>query len=309
VIEVERLQKKYGNLVAVNEVSLSVQAGKIFGLLGPNGAGKSTTLGCISGLLKPTSGRVHVLGQDMLLNGRDARRQLGVVPQELALYEDLSARENLRFWGGAYGLGGTALRQRVEEVLSRIGLLDRAHERVKRYSGGMKRRLNLGCGIVHRPRVLLLDEPTAGVDPQSRVRLLELVREEVAQGTCVLYTTHYMEEAEDLCDELAIMDHGSVIAAGTLSELRDRVGQRDVLLLKGVFDTVQTRAALASVGGLEMAGIQEHELRLVLQEATRRLPEVLAVVSRTGAEIHEATLTQPSLESLFIQLTGKRLRE
>ena len=173
----------------------------------------------------------------------------------------------------------------------------------------MKRRLNLGCGIVHRPRVLLLDEPTAGVDPQSRVRLLELVREEVAQGTCVLYTTHYMEEAEDLCDELAIMDHGSVIAAGTLSELRDRVGQRDVLLLKGVFDTVQTRAALASVGGLEMAGIQDHELRLVLQEATRRLPEVLAVVSKTGAEIHEATLTQPSLESLFIQLTGKRLRE
>ena len=222
MIEVERLQKKYGELVAVDGVSFTAEPGKIFGLLGPNGAGKSTTIGCISGLLTPTSGTIRVLGQDLSLDGRAVKRQMGVVPQELALYEDLSAAENLMFWGGAYGLSRSELKVRVPEVLSAIGLLDRAKEAVKRYSGGMKRRLNLGCGIIHRPKVLLLDEPTAGVDPQSRVYLLDLVRTEVGRGTCVLYTTHYMEEAEDLCDMLAVIDRGKIIAHGTLAELRAR---------------------------------------------------------------------------------------
>jgi ABC-2 type transport system ATP-binding protein len=310
LIEVEQLHKSYGTLQAVKGVSLVAKPGSIFGLLGPNGAGKSTTIGCISGLIKPSSGRIRVLGQDMAVNGREARQQLGVVPQELALYEDLSARENLHFWGGAYGLSGKALRARTEEVLQRIGLLDRANDRVSKFSGGMKRRLNLGCGIVHRPRVLLLDEPTVGVDPQSRVHLLDLVREEVGQGICVLYTTHYMEEAETLCNELAIVDHGVVIAAGTLAELRARVGQRDLLVLKGVFDATRSRTALSASGAnWEIAGCSEQEIRLVLPDATRRLPEVLAIVTESGAEIHEATLSQPSLENLFMQLTGKRLRE
>ena len=208
MIEIEGLHKHYGDLVAVSDVSFTAEEGKIFGLLGPNGAGKSTTIGCISGLLEPTSGRVRVLGHDVILERRAAREQLGVVPQELALYEDLSATENLNYWGSAYGLRGAALKDRIREVLAATGLLDRATEPVKQFSGGMKRRLNLACGIVHRPKVLLLDEPTAGVDPQSRVRLLELVREQVATGTCVLYTTHYMEEAEELCDVLAIIDQG-----------------------------------------------------------------------------------------------------
>jgi ABC-2 type transport system ATP-binding protein len=309
VIEVEGLEKSYGDLIAVNGVSFTARPGKIFGLLGPNGAGKTTTIGCICGLLPPTAGRVRVQQHDVVRNGRAAKSQLGVVPQELALYEDLSATENLRFWAGAYGLRRAETAQRVPEVLSALGLDGRAKEPVKHFSGGMKRRLNLGCAIVHRPKVLLLDEPTAGVDPQSRVRLMELVREQVAQGTTVLYTTHYMEEAEDLCDELAIIDRGSIIAQGTLGELRAMVGQCDVLEIAGTFQHERCRQALAKIEGIDVAAADAGSIRLSMKNATRKLPEIFAALAEAGAEIRETTLTQPSLESLFIQLTGKRLRE
>jgi ABC-2 type transport system ATP-binding protein len=212
LIEVKGLQKSYGDLVAVDRVSFSANPGAVFGFLGPNGAGKSTTINCLSGLLKPTAGTVSVGGFDLSVDAVKAKANLGIVPQELAIYEDLSARENLAFWGAAYGLKGDRLKQRVEHVINRIGLADRAGDLPKEYSGGMKRRLNFGCGLVHEPGILLLDEPTVGVDPQSREHLFELVREEKAKGTCVLYTTHYMEEAEKLCDELAIIDHGRIIA-------------------------------------------------------------------------------------------------
>src|SRR6476659_4174952 len=236
MIAVSQLGKRYGDLVAVDGVTFTAEPGRIFGLLGPNGAGKSTTIGCISGLLTPTSGRVTVLGHDVVTDRIAARRQLGIVPQELALYEDLSARENLAYWAAAYGMNGDGLKRRVLEVLERIGLGDRSREPVKRFSGGMKRRLNFGCGVVHSPKVLLLDEPTVGVDPQSRVRLLELVREEVATGTCVLYTTHYMEEAQDLCDRIAIIDHGKLLTLGTLDQLRNQIGEKDIIRLSGKFD-------------------------------------------------------------------------
>jgi ABC-2 type transport system ATP-binding protein len=309
VIEVEGLQKKYGDLLAVDGVSFTAEPGKIFGLLGPNGAGKTTTISAISGLFPPTAGRIRVLGHDVVVDGRAAKQVLGVVPQELALYDDISATENLRFWAGAYGLRGSRMREQVQETIAAIGLLDRAREPVRRFSGGMKRRLNFGCGIVHRPKVLLLDEPTVGVDPQSRIRLLDLVHEQVRQGTTVLYTTHYMEEAEDLCDHLAIVDHGRIIAQGTLTELRAMVAERDVLELRGKFDPERCRVALAKVDGVETAQADEGSLRLTIQAATRKLSELFAALTATGAEIRETTLTQPSLESLFIKLTGKRLRE
>jgi len=309
VIEVDELQKKYGELVAVSEVSFSAAPGQIFGLLGPNGAGKSTTIGCISGLIVPTAGRIRVLGHDVVREGRASREKLGVVPQELALYEELSATENLRYWGGAYGLRGTDLKQRVQEVLSATGLLDREKEPVKRFSGGMKRRLNLGCGLVHRPKVLLLDEPTVGVDPQSRVNLLDLVRQQVAAGTCVLYTTHYMEEAESLCDQIAIIDHGRIIAAGTLAELRAMVGESDILRLEGQFDAARTPEVLWNFDGVEIVQNEPSSLRLTMRDASRKLPELFAALASAGAIIRETTLTQPSLESLFIKLTGKELRE
>ena len=309
MIQVENLRKRYGDLVAVDGVSFTAEPGSIFGLLGPNGAGKSTTIGCISGLLVPTDGTVRVLGHDVVSDGPASRRQLGVVPQELALYEDLSATENLRYWGGAFGLSGAALASRVDEVLGRIGLTDRAKDRVKTYSGGMKRRLNFGCGIVHRPKVLLLDEPTVGVDPQSRVSLLDLVREEAATGTCVLYTTHYMEEAEHLCEKLAIVDHGKIIAAGTLSELRRMLGERDVLRLSGTFEPALVRDALRHVDDIEVVQADDEQLRLTAAGASAQLPAILDAIGRTGAVIRETTMTQPNLESLFISLTGKELRE
>jgi len=309
MIEVERLRKLYGELVAVEDVSFRAEPGEIFGLLGPNGAGKSTTIGCISGLLDPSGGRVTLMGHDVVLDGPASRQRLGIAPQELALYEDLNAVDNLRYWGAAYGMRGRDLEHRVREVLELIGLLDRSREAVSGFSGGMKRRLNFACGIVHRPAVLLLDEPTVGVDPQSRVRLVELVEAQAKAGVCVLYTTHYMEEAERICDRLAIIDHGKIIASGTLSELRGQVGEKDLVRLVGSFDEVAVGKALAGLSGIEVAQVDPSEVRLALEGGSKRLPELFTALGASGAEIRETTLTQPSLESLFIKLTGKQLRE
>jgi ABC-2 type transport system ATP-binding protein len=308
MIEAERLRKTFGELTAVDGVSFTARGGEIFGLLGPNGAGKTTTIGCISGLLTPTSGRVRVMGHDVARDGVAARRVLGLTPQDIALYEDLSATENLAFWGGAQGLRGAPLGRRIQEVLELTGLQDRAREPVKRFSGGMKRRLNFACGVIHQPQVLLLDEPAVGVDPQSRVRLLELVRAEAQAGRCVLYTTHYMDEAESLCDRLAIIDHGRLIAQGTLPELRAILGERDLLRLTGVFQPERVREALRD-SGVEVVQADESLLLLSLPNASARLPEIFSTLAASGAEIRETTLTQPSLESLFIKLTGKELRE
>ncbi len=309
MIEVESLRKQYGDLTAVDDVSFVAEPGAIFGLLGPNGAGKSTTIGCISGLLKPSAGRIRVKGHDVVTDGTASRKTLGIVPQELALYEDLSARENLHYWASAYGLGGTELKRRLDEVLELVGLSDRAKEAVKKFSGGMKRRLNFACGIVHRPKVLLLDEPTVGVDPQSRVRLLDLVRSETANGTCVLYTTHYMEEAEHLCDKLAIIDHGKIIAAGSLAELRSMLGERDLVRLFGRFDPTTVPEALGGVDDVELVQVEETLLTLATPQASKKLSDIFNALAAIGAEVRESTLTQPSLETLFIKLTGRELRE
>jgi ABC-2 type transport system ATP-binding protein len=314
MIEVDELRKSYGDLVAVDGVSFTARQGEIFGLLGPNGAGKSTTIGCISGLLTPTGGRVRVMGHDVVRESTHAREALGVVPQEIALYEDLSALENLQYWGGAQGLRDPQLRERCQIVLEATGLLDRAKEPVKQFSGGMKRRLNFACGIVHAPKVLLLDEPTAGVDPQSRVRLLDLVREQANAGVCVLYTTHYLEEAEALCTRLAIVDRGKLIAAGTLEELRAMLGERDLLRLTGVFPASGIEGALRSLNGsqadaIEIVNTSAGQLTLSLTGAARKLAAIFNALEAVGAEVRGTTLTQPSLESLFIKLTGKELRE
>lgn len=307
MIEVSELRKVFGELAAVDGVSFTARRGEIFGLLGPNGAGKTTTIHCISGLLTPSGGRVTVNGHDVVRDGAEARKSIGVTPQEVALYEELTAEENLAYWGGAHGMRGAALKQRTREVLELTGLLDRSREPVKRFSGGMKRRLNFACGIVHSPPVVILDEPTVGVDPQSRVRLLELVRAQAQAGACVLYTTHYMEEAENLCDRLAIVDHGKIIAQGSLDELRAMLGERDLLRLTGRFDGAQ--AALAGVAGLEVVQSDGETMLLAAEGASKRLPAIFEKLGAAGCEIRDTRLTQPSLESLFVKLTGKDLRE
>ena len=309
MIEVEGLCKSYGDFLAVDGVSFTAQPGKIFGLLGPNGAGKSTAIGCISGLLKPSDGRIRVNGHDVVKDGRAAKESLGIVPQELSLYEDVSATENLLFWGAAYGMRGSELKSRAHEVLAYTGLLDRADDPVKEYSGGMKRRINFGCAIMHRPKVLLLDEPTVGVDPQSRVRLFEMVKEQLEDGTAVLYTTHYMQEAELLCDELAIIDRGKLIADGTLEELRGMVGERDILRLAGTFEPDEARAALSTLPDVQVVVAETESLQLAVADGPRRLPELFEAIARTGGEIRETTLSRPSLETLFLKLTGKELRK
>jgi len=313
MIEVEGLRQRYGQVVAVDGVSFRAEPGTILGLLGPNGAGKSTTIGCISGLLEPQEGSVRVCGHDVVSSRRAARQKLGVVPQELALYDDLSAAENLRYWGQASGLRGRDLRRRVSEVADVLGLSDRAGEPAKNLSGGMNRRLNFGCGVLHEPEVLLLDEPTVGVDPQSRVRLLELVREQARRGTCVLYTTHYMEEAEGLCDRVGIIDHGRIIAMGSLAELRGMLGERDLIRLFGRFDPDKVGPAFSSArdlpDDLEIVHVDPEQLTVAVARASRHLPALFAALDAAGAEVRETTLSQPSLESLFIKLTGKELRE
>lgn len=309
MIEIENLRKEYGDLVAVGGISFEVRAGTIFGLLGPNGAGKSTTISCISSLIRPTSGEVRIAGHDIRRDSVAARRHLGLVPQELALYEDLSAAENLRYWGAAYGLRGRHLQQRLASVLEAVGLADRAKEPVKRYSGGMKRRLNFACGLVHEPRVLLLDEPTVGVDPQSRVRLLELVRQQAESGTAVLYTTHYMEEAQGLCDRLAIIDHGKIVAEGDLAQLQAMLGEKDLVRLSGRFDPAVVAARMERIDAAEIVQLENDSLVLALPRAGRALPEIFEAAAEAGAEIRETTISRPSLETLFIKLTGRELRE
>jgi len=309
MIRIKDLKKTYGELVAVDGIAFTAEAGQIYGLLGPNGAGKSTTIGCISGLVAPSAGHVTVLSHDVVTEPREAKEKLGVVPQELALYEDLSAPDNLSYWGAAYGLRGAELSARVREVLELVELADRAKEPVKNFSGGMQRRLNFACGIVHRPTVLLLDEPTVGVDPQSRRKLLDLVRELAQEGTCVLYTTHYMEEAQGLCDRLGIIDHGKLIAEGSLDELRGMLGERDLLRLTGVFEPDATREALERFDGLELVAIEESSLMVAMPGASRQLPALFSALADAGMSVGETTLTQPNLESLFIKLTGRELRE
>src|SRR5499427_10067251 len=308
MLEVDSLRKVFGELVAVDGVSFACAPGRILGLLGPNGAGKSTTIGCISGLLRPTGGTVRIAGHDVVGAPVEAKRLLGVVPQELALYEDLDARTNLRFFGSTYGLSGKALHERADAVLARIGLADRGAEPVKNWSGGMKRRLNFGCGLVHGPKLLLLDEPTAGVDPQSRARLLELVRELAREGAAVVYTTHYMEEAESLCDQIAIVDHGKRIAIGTLAELRERLGGRELVRLSGRFDPAAVRAALATAE-VEIVQCDGDVVALSARGASARLADLLLRVQQSGAELRDTVVKQPNLETLFLELTGRELRE
>lgn len=308
MIEIKQLSKSFGSIMAVNQIDFIAKSGEIFGLLGPNGAGKSTTINCISGLITATEGSVNINGFNISNETIKAKQSLGLVPQELALYEDLSAHENLLFWGSAYGLGGDELEQRIQQVLTEVGLENRQKEAVKQYSGGMKRRLNFACAILHKPAALLLDEPTVGVDPQSREHLLNAIIELKKAGTAVIYTTHYMEEAERLCDNLAIIDKGRIIASGTVDDLRAQVGERDLITIKGHFDNTDDQTHIDGLKA-EVLEFSNEELRFLIADASTRLTEVLNIVENHYGKVANVSIQQANLESLFIKLTGRALRD
>lgn len=309
VIETENLAKRFGDIRAVDRVSFRVHAGEIYGLLGPNGAGKTTTLSMLSGLLDPDDGRITLDGIDLASDPLEAKSRLGVVPQETALYEDLTARENLRFWGGLYGLAGARLDQAIESVLGQVGLEARSREPVRRFSGGMKRRLNLALGMVQRPRVLLLDEPTVGIDPQARLNILDVVREVAGDGTTVLYTTHYLEEAETLCDRIGIMDHGRILAEGTLDELKRMVGEEEVVTVRGRFEEVSARETLEKIDGVRVLTVEPERLVLAAGGSGQAAVKLLSAVSAGGFDVDGVWIQPPSLNSLFLKLTGRELRD
>jgi len=309
VFQVQGLVKSYGPLRAVDGVSFTVAKGELYGLLGPNGAGKTTIMSMLSGLLAPDEGRILFDGIDLAGEPLKVKAQLGVVPQEPALYETLSARENLAFWGGLYGLSGAPLRQAVDRVLDLVGLTDRAKDPVKQYSGGMKRRINLALGLVHAPRAVLMDEPTVGIDPQARLNILESVKRVAAGGTTVIYTTHYLEEAEQLCDRIAIMDHGKILAEGTLDELKSRVGGRDIVTVRGSFDAAAVKPRFEALPGVQVTSVEPGRLVLSVEGSGRGAVDLLSRVLADGLAIDGISIQPPSLNTLFLNLTGRELRD
>ena len=309
MFQAQNLIKSYGAVRAVDGVSFTVAKGEVYGLLGPNGAGKTTTMSMLSGLLAPDDGRILFDGIDLAAEPIKVKAQLGVVPQEPALYETLSARENLHFWGGLYGLSGAGLNKAVDRVLDLVGLADRAKEPVKQYSGGMKRRINLALGLVHGPRAVLMDEPTVGIDPQARLNILESVKQVAAGGTTVIYTTHYLEEVEQLCDRIAIMDHGKILAEGTLDELKSRMGGRDIVTVRGSFDAAAVRPRLDELAGVQVTAVDEGKLVMTVEGSGRGAVDVLTRVLSGGLAIDGVSIQPPSLNTVFLNLTGRELRD
>jgi ABC-2 type transport system ATP-binding protein len=308
-IEINNLQKSFGDLKAVDGVSFAVQEGEIFSLLGPNGAGKTTAISMLSTLLRPDNGDAFVLGHSIRSDPMKVKESLGVVPQEIALYEDLSARENLVFWGRMYGLRGIALKNRVDEVLETIGLTDRQKGRVGKFSGGMKRRVNIGVALLHKPRVIYMDEPTVGIDPQSRRSILDSVVSLKNQGMTVLYTTHYMEEAQELSDHIAIMDNGKVIAAGTPDELVRLVGQSDRITLTINSESSRILEQWRATPGVQNISEEDGKLTLLVDDSNRVLPRLFDAAAASGIRITSVEIQVPNLESVFLHLTGRALRD
>ncbi len=311
ILEAHNLIKKFNDFTAVDNVSFTIEEGEVFSLLGPNGAGKTTTISMLSCLLAPTQGDAVIGGYSVDKDPMAVKKIIGIVPQDIALYEDLSAIENLMFWGRMYGMRGGELKSRVAEVIEQVGLTDKAKQRVKTYSGGMKRRINIAVGLLHKPRLLFMDEPTVGIDPQSRRNILDGVKQLNQQGMTVLYTTHYMEEAQELSNRVGIIDHGKLIALGTQHELTQMVGQMDALRLhlpegQDVGPFVEALRGLPDVRQVTTA---DHEIVLIVPVAQEAIPPVFTQADRLGFKIRSVEIEEPNLEAVFLHLTGRALRD
>jgi ABC-2 type transport system ATP-binding protein len=308
-IDVKDLEKSFGSLQAVRDVSFQASAGEILSLLGPNGAGKSTTISMIAGLLQPDSGDVNIMGHSIRSDARNARSVLGVVPQDIALYPDLSARENLDFWGKMYGLRGPTLSRRVDEILAVIGLTERQKDRVGTFSGGMKRRVNIGAALLHNPEVVIMDEPTVGIDPQSRRHILENVKDLNKSGMTVLYTTHYMEEAQELSHHIAIVDQGKIVAYGTHAELIRMVGELTRLELSINTESERVIPVWGKIEGISRLSGSDGKITALVDDSNRVIPRLFDVALQTGVRILTIDIQEPNLETVFLQLTGRALRD
>jgi ABC-2 type transport system ATP-binding protein len=308
-IQLLGLQKRYGDLTAVRPLDFSVGRGEIFSLLGPNGAGKSTTIAMLSCLLPPTGGDARLMGHSIQSEPRAVKSTIGVVPQEIAIYEDLSARQNLLFWGRMVGLKGDRLKRRVEETLELVELTDRQHDLAGHYSGGMQRRLNIAIALLHEPQIVILDEPTVGIDPQSRRKILDGIKELNRRGVTILYTTHYMEEAQELSHRIAIMDHGRLIAQGTHAELVKLVGGLSRIRLTLSRKPTDLLAMWRMLTNVHSVGEENGIVSLLVKDSTLVLPTLFESAARANVQVTAMELQEPDLEAVFLHLTGKALRD
>ena len=308
MIRIEHLSKAFDSIKAVDDISLEINEGEIFGLLGPNGAGKTTTISIISGLIKPDSGKIIVDSLDLERDLQSIKKMMGVVPQEMAFYEELSAKENLLFWGKLQGVKRKILEERIHTYLETTGLMGRENDPLKKYSGGMKRRINLIIGLIHQPKLLLLDEPTLGIDIQTRLNIFNLIKHASSRGTTILYTTHNLQEAEELCHRIAIMDNGKILAQGTLEELIKIVGEKDIIIISGKFSADQGRKITEAFKEATVLSLKEGKIIISL-EASEKMPLLLEEFFKQGISIDDISINQPNLESVFLKLTGRELRE
>ncbi|AIQ32675.1 MULTISPECIES: ABC transporter ATP-binding protein [unclassified Paenibacillus] len=301
--------KRYDSKLIVDHVNFSLQEGEIFGLLGPNGAGKSTTISMICGLLKADSGEIMIDGLSVREKPLEVKKRIGLVPQELALYENMSAAENVSFFGKLYGLRGKLLKERIQEALEFTGLSDRARDKPSTFSGGMKRRLNIACAIMHRPRLIIMDEPTVGIDPQSRNHILESVKTLNKLGSTIIYTSHYMEEVAAVCDRVAIMDKGHIIACGTESELRERVAHEEKIVVKAANITQALINELRQHPRISRVEVVQDAVEMYLPSSQNELQDILFIFAKHEGVIASLNIEEPDLETLFLSLTGRTLRD
>ena len=310
MIETIKLSKTYKGKKAVDEINIYLDEGESVGLLGPNGAGKSTTISMISSLLKPTSGDVKLNGKSTIKNPTEIRKIIGVVPQEIALYEELSAYENLKFFGEIYRVKKDVLEQRIQDLLEMVGLRERQKELVKTYSGGMKRRVNIAAALLHQPKILILDEPTVGIDPQSRNHILETVRKlNEENGTTVLYTSHYMEEVEQLCKRVYIMDHGKVVASGSKTELLSILSTEDTIQIQLSETSNEIMEKIKSIDDIRRVDEAGEGIRIIAKKGSNILSDLVHTVENEGIKLTNFQMETPSLEDVFLHLTGRTLRD
>ena len=309
LLEMKSLMKRYGDTAAVDHINLSVGEGEIFGLLGPNGAGKTTTINMLMGLSRIDGGVIHVFGKDSVRHAAEIKGQIGIVPQEIAIYEDLTAAENVAFFGKLYGLKGACLNKRVAESLEFVGLSDKGKQFPRKFSGGMHSRLNIACAVVHQPKLIVMDEPTVGIDPQSRKHIMDSVKEIHRQGTTVLYTSHYMEEVEELCTQIVIMDQGRVIARGTKEQLKELVSTEDRIVIELSAANYTVTDEIKKISGVKECVIQDKTLTVLTTKNNHIISKMIDVITATGTEVFSLNVEKPTLESVFLTLTGRTLRD